>query len=161
MSLRVGHGVDAHRLVEGRPLMLGCVAIPHERGLAGHSDGDVLVHALCDALLGAAGLGDMGHHFPSGDSRWSGTAGSDFLRAVAALLAAADVAVLSAHAVVIAEEPRIAPHLVAMRDACAGGLGVVAGTVQLTATTTDGMGFTGERAGIAASAVALVEVHTG
>jgi 2-C-methyl-D-erythritol 2,4-cyclodiphosphate synthase len=158
VRLRIGHGVDAHRFVEGRPLMLGCVRIPHDRGLAGHSDGDALVHALCDALLGGAGLGDMGRHFPSAAPRWRDAAGSDFLAAVAAMLATERLCVVSAQVVVIAQEPRLAPHLDAIREACTASLRADAGTVQVTATTTDGMGFTGRGEGIAASAVALLEV---
>jgi 2-C-methyl-D-erythritol 2,4-cyclodiphosphate synthase len=160
VTLRIGHGMDAHRLVEGRPLMLGCTSIPHERGLAGHSDGDVVVHALCDALLGAAGEGDMGQHFPSSEERWRGTCGADFLRAVAGLLAAAGVRVMSAHVVAIAEQPRLAPHLRAMSEACAVALGVDAGLVHVTATSSDGLGFTGRGEGIGASAVVLVDGDT-
>ncbi len=124
MSLRIGHGIDAHRLVADRPLMLGCVAVAHDRGLAGHSDGDVVVHALCDALLGAAGQGDMGRHFPSADARWRDTPGADFLRAVRALLSEHDAQVVSAHVVAVAQEPRLAPHLDAMVAACAAALGI-------------------------------------
>jgi 2-C-methyl-D-erythritol 2,4-cyclodiphosphate synthase len=155
--MRIGHGVDAHRLVEGRPLMLGCVRVPHDRGLAGHSDGDVLVHALCDAILGGAGLGDMGRHFPSSDARWRDTAGRDFLAAVAALIAAERLRVVSTHVVVVAQQPRLAAHLEAMREACAAALDAESRTVQVTATTTDGLGFTGRGEGIAASAVALLD----
>jgi 2-C-methyl-D-erythritol 2,4-cyclodiphosphate synthase len=159
VSLRIGHGIDAHRLVEDRPLMLGCIAIPHDRGLAGHSDGDVLVHALCDALLGGAGLGDMGRHFPSSDPRWRDTAGADFLAAVADLLAVERLRLVSAQVVTVAERPRLAAHLDAMRDACAAALRTEPSTLVLTATTSDGMGFTGRGEGIAASAVALLD-HT-
>ncbi len=157
MTLRIGHGIDAHRLVDGRPLMLGCVDVPHDRGLAGHSDGDVVVHALCDALLGAAGLGDMGRHFSSTDSRWAGTAGADFLTAVAEVLAGEGLRVVSAQVVAIAQRPRLAAHLDAMGAACATALGAEPRAVLVTATTSDGMGFTGRAEGIAASAVALVE----
>jgi 2-C-methyl-D-erythritol 2,4-cyclodiphosphate synthase len=157
VNLRIGHGVDAHRLVAGRPLMLGCVRIPHDRGLAGHSDGDVVVHALCDALLGAAGQGDMGRHFPSADDRWRDTAGSEFLRAVASLLSAAGARLLSAHVVAVAEEPRLAPHLDAMMEACASALEVDRAVLRVTATSSDGLGFTGRNEGIAASAVVLLD----
>ncbi len=157
MSLRIGHGVDAHRLVAERPLMLGCVRIPHDRGLAGHSDGDVVVHALCDALLGAAGQGDMGRHFPSAEERWRDTAGSEFLQAVAALLSATGARLLSAHVVVVAEQPRLAAHLEAMMDACAGALEVDGALLRITATSSDGLGFTGRGEGIAASAVVLLD----
>ncbi len=157
MTLRIGHGIDAHRLVDGRPLMLGCVHIPHARGLAGHSDGDVLVHALCDALLGAAGQRDMGHHFPSSDDRWHDMPGAGFLREVAAVLSAAGLHIVSAHAVAIAEEPRLAGHLTAMADACAAALGADRTVVQVSATSSDGLGFTGRAEGIAASAVVLLD----
>ncbi len=158
MTLRIGHGVDAHRLAPGRPLLLGCVAIPHDRGLAGHSDGDVVVHALCDALLGAAGQGDMGRHFPSSDERWRDTSGADFLRAVAALLSEHYARVLSAHVVAIAEEPRLAAHLEAMSVGCADALGIDSALLHVTATSTDGLGYTGRGEGIGASAVALLDV---
>jgi 2-C-methyl-D-erythritol 2,4-cyclodiphosphate synthase len=157
VSLRIGHGMDAHRLVAGRPLMLGCVNVPHERGLAGHSDGDVIAHALCDALLGAAAQGDMGRHFPSSEDRWRDTPGSDFLRAVAAVLGGQGMRVLSAHVVAVAEAPRLAPHLGAMSDACAAALGVDSRLLQVTATSCDGLGFTGRGEGIAASAVVLLD----
>ncbi len=160
MSLRIGHGVDAHRLVAGRPLVLGCIAIPHERGLAGHSDGDVVVHALCDALLGAAGLGDMGTHFPSSDERWRGTPGADFLRAAAGMLATQNARVLSAHVVAIAEQPRLSPHVEAMAAACGAALGVGSALVRITATSTDGLGFAGRAEGIGASAVVLLDVDS-
>jgi 2-C-methyl-D-erythritol 2,4-cyclodiphosphate synthase len=158
VSLRIGHGLDAHRLVADRPLMLGCVEVPHGRGLAGHSDGDVVVHALCDALLGAAGLGDMGRHFPSSDERWRDTPGGDFLAAVSQLLAQGDARLLSAQVVVVAQEPRLASHLEAMNRACARALGVAADLVRVTATSSDGLGFAGRGEGIAASAVALVDL---
>lgn len=156
MTLRIGHGIDAHRLVEGRRLMLGCVDVPSDRGLAGHSDGDVLVHALCDALLGAAGLGDMGLHFPSSDERWRDTPGADFLRAVAALLTSEGRRLVSAHAVLVAEEPPLAPHLAAMSVACARELGAEAALLRVSATSTDGLGFAGRGEGIAASVVVLL-----
>ncbi len=157
MSLRIGHGLDAHRLVAGRPLVLGCVTVPHDRGLAGHSDGDALVHALCDALLGAAGLGDMGRHFPSGDARWRDTAGADFLAAVAGLISGQRLRIVSAQAVAVAEHPRLAGHLDAMRDACATALRIDPSTLAVSATTADGLGFVGRGEGIAASAVALLD----
>ena len=158
MNLRIGHGVDAHRLVAGRPLMLGCIHVPHDRGLLGHSDGDAVVHALCDALLGAAGLGDIGRHFPSGDPRWTNTAGIEFLGTVASMLRDHGARVLSAQVVAIAEEPRLAGYLDRMRVACAQPLGMDVAAMAISATTTDGMGFAGRTDGIATSAVALVEV---
>ncbi|MDQ6856160.1 MAG: 2-C-methyl-D-erythritol 2,4-cyclodiphosphate synthase [Candidatus Dormibacteraeota bacterium] len=158
MTLRIGHGMDAHRLVAGRPLMLGCVNVPHERGLAGHSDGDAVVHALCDALLGAAGQGDMGRHFPSADERWRDATGAEFLRAVADLLSERSARLVSAQVVAIAEEPRLAAHLGAMSAACAAALGVDGALLRVTATSSDGLGFTGRGEGIGASAVVLLDV---
>jgi 2-C-methyl-D-erythritol 2,4-cyclodiphosphate synthase len=157
VTTRIGLGFDAHRLVEGRPLMLGGVRIPHLRGLAGHSDGDVVAHALCDALLGAAGLGDMGSHFPSSEERWRDVPGVDFLHAVATLLRERGLRVVSAQVVAVAEEPRLAGHLESMAMACSTALGIDRALLQVTATSTDGMGFTGAGEGIAASAVALLD----
>lgn len=155
-GMRIGHGIDAHRFVEGRPLMLGGVQIPYGRGLLGHSDGDAVAHALGDALLGAAGLGDMGHHFPSSDPRWRNTPGIAFLANVAAKLGDAGYAIVSAHVVAVAEEPRLSPHLPRMRTVISEALQVPAGTVAIGATTTDGMGFAGRGEGIAASATVLI-----
>lgn len=157
MTLRIGHGVDVHRLCAGRPLYLGTVEIAHDRGLEGHSDGDVAAHALCDALLGAAGLGTMGEHFPSSDGRWAGTSGRDFLRAVGALLAGAGATIISSQVVILAEEPTLAPHLTEMGLRMGGALGAEYGVVRVGATSTDGLGATGRGEGIAASAVALIE----
>ena len=156
MSLRIGHGIDAHRFVPRRALMLGGMRIPYDRGLLGHSDGDAVAHALADALLGAAGLGDMGRHFPSTDPRWKDTAGCDFLAAVAELVQQAGYVIEAGHVVAIAEEPRLAPHLEAMSTALSTALGVAAGTIVVGATTTDGMGFAGRGEGIAASATVLL-----
>ena len=154
--MRIGHGIDAHRLVPGRPLMLGGVEVPHVAGLEGHSDGDAVSHALCDAVLGAAGLGDLGRHFPSADQRWRGAAGLDLLRHVAGLARDAGFAVSSAQVVAIAQAPRLSPHTAAMAAALAGALGVEPSRVAVSATSTDGMGFTGRGEGIAASAVVLL-----
>lgn len=154
--MRIGHGVDSHRLVPGRPLMLGGVRVPHGAGLLGHSDGDAVSHALADAVLGAAGLGDLGRHFPSSDERWRGIAGVDLLGRVAALARDAGFAVASAHVVVIAQAPRLSPHTGAMAAALATALAVDPSVVAVSATTTDGMGFTGRGEGIAASAVVLL-----
>ena len=155
--MRIGHGVDAHRLVDGRPLMLGCVHVPFDRGLAGHSDGDAVSHALCDALLGAAGLGDMGRHFPSTHERWRDAPGTDFLRAVSIMVRERSLRLVSAQVVVIAQAPRLADHLETMATACAAALGADRALMQVTASTLDGMGFTGRGEGIAASAVALLD----
>lgn len=155
-SLRVGHGFDAHRLVAGRPLRLGGVAIPHTRGLEGHSDGDCLLHAACDALLGAAGAGDMGRHFPSSDARWRGVESLVFLREVARLLQASRWRLGNLDLTVIAQEPVLAPHLEPMREAIAIGLGVEAACVSVKAKSTDHLGALGRGEGIAALATALL-----
>ncbi|MBV8194328.1 MAG: 2-C-methyl-D-erythritol 2,4-cyclodiphosphate synthase [Candidatus Dormibacteraeota bacterium] len=154
--MRIGHGIDAHRFVPGRPLMLGGVRVPYGRGLLGHSDGDSVSHAVADAVLGAAGLGDMGRHFPSNDPQWKDTAGCDLLRVVAEKAREAGWKLVSAHVIAIAEEPRLGPHLDAMASAMAQALGVEEGTVLVGATTTDGMGFAGRGEGIAASATVLL-----
>jgi 2-C-methyl-D-erythritol 2,4-cyclodiphosphate synthase len=156
-ALRVGTGFDVHRLVDGRPLVLGGVDIPFERGLAGHSDADVLTHAVAGALLGAAGLDDLGHHFPPGDARWKDARSLDLLQRVVALLAGAGWRVGNVDATVICERPRLAPHVAAMRRALADVLGVAAEAVNVKATTTEGLGATGRGEGIAAQAVALLE----
>ena len=155
-SLRIGHGVDAHRLVPGRALMLGGVAIPHDLGLEGHSDGDAVAHALADAVLGAAGLGDLGRHFPSSEERWRGASGVSILQHAAELARHAGWVVESAQVVAVCERPRLAAHTDAMRAALATALGVDAQQVAVSATSTDGMGFTGRGEGIAASAVVLL-----
>jgi 2-C-methyl-D-erythritol 2,4-cyclodiphosphate synthase len=157
VSLRIGHGLDAHRLVEGRPLMLGCIHVAHDRGLAGHSDGDALAHALGDALLGAAGLGDMGRHFPSSDEHGRDAAGADLLGIVAAMIHERGLRVVSVQAVAVAQVPRLSGYLDAMAAACAAALGIDRAVLQITATTSDGLGFTGRGEGIAASAVALLD----
>ena len=160
-TLRIGHGIDAHRLVAGRPLVLGGVAITHDRGLEGHSDGDVVCHALADAVLGAAGLGDLGRHFPSGDSRWSGANSISLLEEVARLARAAGLSVSSAQVVAVCESPRLAEHTDEMARRLAAALGAAPGSVSVAATSTDGLGLTGRGEGIAASAVALVDVYSG
>ena len=155
-TLRIGHGIDAHRFVPGRPLMLGGVRVPYGRGLLGHSDGDAIAHAVADAILGAAGLGDIGRHFPSNDPRWKDTPGCDFLRSVAERMREAGWMLVSAHVVAVAEEPRLVQHLGAMSEAMASALDVPPETVQVGATTTDGMGFAGRGEGVAASATVLL-----
>ena len=156
-DLRVGLGVDAHALAEGVPLVLGGVPFEHPRGLAGHSDGDVLAHALVDALLGAAGLGDIGSLFPSGDERWHGADSLDLLREAYGQVTAAGWALVNADCVLIGEEPRIAAHRDEMRSRLAGALDVEVERVNVRATTTDRLGFTGRGEGLAAEAVALLE----
>ena len=155
--MRVGTGVDVHPFAPGRPLVLGGVVIPHDRGLAGHSDADVLAHAIADALLGAAALGDLGAHFPSSDPTLSGLSSLVILRRVGALLAAGGWRIANIDAVVIAESPRLAPHLPAMVAALAGALEVEPGQVSVKATTTDRLGSLGRGEGVAAQAVALIE----
>jgi 2-C-methyl-D-erythritol 2,4-cyclodiphosphate synthase len=157
MTVRIGHGIDAHRFVPGRPLMLGCVHIHYGRGLLGHSDGDAVVHALVDAILGASGHGDMGKHFPSSDPRWKDTSGAEFLRIVAAKLHEEGWTITSGHVVAVAEEPRLGSHLESMSAHISEALGLPKGTIAVGATTTDGMGFSGRGEGIAASATVLLE----
>lgn len=157
MSTRVGIGVDAHRLGPGKPLMIGTVHVPHDQGLVGHSDGDVVAHALCDALLAATGGPDLGALFPPGDPEWAGAAGALLLGVVRDRIVAEGWRVVNAHAVVVCERPRLAPHRDAMQEALTRLLGAPVG---VHATTTDGMGFTGRGEGIACQAVALVEEAT-
>lgn len=156
-ELRIGLGVDAHALEGGVPLVLGGVTIDHPRGLAGHSDGDVIAHALIDALLGAAGLGDIGSLFPPGDERWKGADSLELLRDAYARVLGAGFTLVNADCVLIGEEPRIAGHREEMRRRLAAALGVAEGLVNVRATTTDRLGFTGRGEGLAAEAVALLE----
>jgi len=156
-ALRIGHGFDAHRLVAGRPLHLGGIEVPHGRGLEGHSDGDCVLHAVCDALLGAAGEGDMGRHFPSRDPRWRGVASRVFLEGVRRLVTAAGYAIVNLDVTVVAQEPVLAPHLEPMRDAIAGVLGAEAAQVSVKAKSTDHLGALGRGEGIAALATVLLE----
>ena len=155
MSYRVGIGVDAHALEDGVPLVLGGVELDHPRGLAGHSDGDVLAHALIDAVLGAAGLGDIGSLFPSGDERFRGASSIDLLRAAYARVREAGWQLVNADCVLVGEEPRIAEHRERMRERLSEAVG--GGEVNVRATTTDHLGFTGRGEGLAAHAVALLE----
>ncbi|MBI2324193.1 MAG: 2-C-methyl-D-erythritol 2,4-cyclodiphosphate synthase [Chloroflexi bacterium] len=155
--MKVGLGYDIHRLAPDRRLVLGGVAIEHPKGLTGHSDGDVLLHAVMDALLGAGGLGDLGTHFPSDDPAYAGASSLGLLRRVAALLSGAGLVVASVDATVIAEAPRLAPHIAAMREAIAGAIGADSGRVSVKATTNDGLGVLGAGEAIAALATALVE----
>jgi 2-C-methyl-D-erythritol 2,4-cyclodiphosphate synthase len=153
---RVGTGIDAHAFEDGAPLVLGGVTIGHPRGLAGHSDGDVLAHALTDAVLGAAGMEDIGALFPSGDPLLAGADSIELLREAWRRVQEAGWELVNADVVLIGEEPRLAPHRDAMRARLAGALGVGPELVAVRATTTDGLGFTGRREGLAAQAVALL-----
>jgi 2-C-methyl-D-erythritol 2,4-cyclodiphosphate synthase len=155
--MRVGVGVDAHALVEGVPLVLGGVEIEADRGLAGHSDGDVIAHALIDALLGAAGLGDIGSLFPSDAGEWEGSSSLDLLARAYAQVRDAGWKLANADCVLVGEQPRIAPLRGAMQARLAEALDVPPGLITIRATTTDGLGFTGRGEGLAAVAVALLE----
>ncbi len=155
--MRVGHGYDVHRLAEGRKLILGGVDIPWERGLLGHSDADVLTHAVMDALLGAAGLGDIGTHFPDTNPAYAGADSMKLLAHVVELLREQGFSVGNVDATVLAQRPKLAPHIPAMRDNLARVMGVSPDRVNVKATTEEGLGFTGSGEGIAAHAVALIE----
>lgn len=154
--MRIGQGFDVHALVEGRPLIIGGVTIPFERGLAGHSDADVLLHALCDALIGAAGLGDIGKHFPDTDPRYKGIDSRELLRAVARLLRDRNCGVVNVDATIIAQAPKMAPHIPAMRANIAADLGLAVDDVNIKAKTAEKLGFVGRGEGIVAEAVALI-----
>lgn len=155
-NLRIGHGFDVHQLVTGRRCVIGGVDIPHERGLLGHSDADVLLHAICDALLGAAALGDIGRHFPDSDARYQGIDSRELLRHVGALLKQHGYSVGNVDATIIAQAPRMAPHIARMTANIAADLGLDAGRVNVKATTTEKLGFTGRGEGIAAEAVCVI-----
>ncbi len=155
-AVRVGQGIDVHPLVDGRPLVLGGVVVPFERGLAGHSDADVLTHAVCDAVLSAAGLGDLGRHFPASDPRWAGAHSLSFCRQAVALAGEAGWTIGNVAATVVCDRPRLGTYLPAMTAALAAALGVDPGQVQVTAKAAEGLGFTGRGDGIAAIAVCLL-----
>lgn len=155
--MRIGHGYDVHRLVEGRKLILGGVDIPWERGLLGHSDADVLTHAVMDALLGAAGLGDIGKHFPDTDPAYAGADSLELLARVVELLGEKGFSVGNVDATVLAQRPKLAPHIPQMRDNLARVMGVSPDRVNVKATTEEGLGFTGSGEGMAAHAVCLLD----
>ncbi len=158
-AMRVGIGYDVHGFAPpdaGRPLMIGGVAIPHDRGLAGHSDADILLHAVVDALLGAAALGDIGSYFPSSDVRWQGASSADFLAHTVALVAGAGWRIENVDATVVMEAPRLGPHVAAIRAEVAGTLQVSVDCVSVKGKTTDRLGFTGRSEGVACYAVALI-----
>lgn len=152
----VGFGYDVHRLVVGRPLILGGVSIPFDKGLDGHSDADVMVHALMDAMLGAAGLRDIGHYFPPSDMAYKGADSLDLLQGVVALLAQEGFRLVNVDITLLAERPRIAPYAERMRERLSTALGILPRRVGIKATTNEGMGFVGEGQGMAAYAVALI-----
>lgn len=154
--MRIGHGFDVHRLVEGRPCIIGGVTIAHEKGLDGHSDADVLLHAICDALLGAAALGDIGKHFPPTDSRYQGIDSRELLQHVIDLLADKAYVVNNIDATVICEAPKLSPYTAQMCANIAQDCGVALDQVNIKATTTEKLGFTGRGEGIAAEAVCLI-----
>jgi 2-C-methyl-D-erythritol 2,4-cyclodiphosphate synthase len=159
MHPRVGHGYDVHRLQPGRKLILGGVDIPADRGLDGHSDADVLLHAMMDALLGASGLGDIGKHFPDTDPRYKGISSLLLLRHVGELLVQHRFTIVNIDSTVVLEHPRIAPHIPAMQSAIAGVLGISPGQISVKATSQEGLGFVGSGEGAAAHAVACLVQH--
>ncbi|WP_346796117.1 2-C-methyl-D-erythritol 2,4-cyclodiphosphate synthase [Halomonas sp. Bachu 37] len=154
--MRIGHGFDVHRFGEGDHLMIGGVAIPFERGFVAHSDGDVLLHAICDALLGACALGDIGHHFPDTDPAWKDADSRELLRDVYALIRAQGLELANLDATLMAQAPKMAPHIATMREVITRTLAVELHQVNVKATTTERLGFTGRGEGIAAEAVVLL-----
>ena len=157
--MRIGQGYDVHRLVEGRKLILGGVEIPYEKGLLGHSDADVLSHALMDALLGAAALGDIGKLFPDKDPEYEGADSIELLRTVSALLREKGFRVINCDCTVIAQRPKLAPYIPKMREILACAMDIETGCVSVKATTEEGLGFSGEGLGIAAQAIALITTN--
>lgn len=155
--MRIGHGYDAHQFTEGRPLILGGVDIPHDKGLAAHSDGDAVIHALCDALLGAAALGDIGSYFPDTDPEFKNIDSRILLRKIASMLTEQSYGVCNADITILAQAPRMSPHITAMRSILAEDLGVNVSAINIKATTTETMGFIGRKEGIAVYAVVLIE----
>lgn len=155
--MRIGHGYDVHPLVAGRDLILGGVKIPHSKGLQGHSDADVLIHAICDACLGAAGLGDIGRHFPDSDPQYKNIDSRKLLRKVKDTIAERGLMVANVDSTLVAQAPRITPHLPQMIQNIAADLGIATECVNIKATTTEKLGFAGRKEGIAAHAVALLE----
>tara|TARA_B100000686_G_scaffold342222_1_gene420983 strand:+ start:478 stop:969 length:492 start_codon:yes stop_codon:yes gene_type:complete len=155
-NIRIGNGYDVHRLVAGRKLVLGGVDVPYSLGLAGHSDADVLVHALCDALLGALGAGDIGAYFPDTDTKWKGASSFLFLREIVSMCKGKGFELANADSVLVAEKPKLAPHLPAMKKNIASTLGIAIDQINIKATTTEKLGFAGRGEGIAAYAVVLM-----
>lgn len=157
MSIRIGHGFDVHALVPERLLILGGVTVPYALGLAGHSDADVLLHAICDALLGAAALGDIGRHFPDTDPRFAGADSRDLLRHCYALLRAEGFVLGNVDATIVCQSPKLAPYIAQMREHIAADLAVDLGAINIKATTTEHLGYAGRGEGIAAHAIALIQ----
>jgi 2-C-methyl-D-erythritol 2,4-cyclodiphosphate synthase len=155
--MRIGQGYDVHALVAGRKLVIGGVPIPHEKGLAGHSDADVLLHAICDALLGAAALGDIGWHFPDTNPQYSGIDSRELLRMTGKKVAAAGFRIVNVDSTIVAQAPRMAPHIAKMIGNIAADLGLEPAAVSVKATTTENLGYIGRGEGIAAQAIALIE----
>ena len=157
MKIRIGQGLDVHAFCDGDHVVLGGVRIPHDQALAAHSDGDVALHALCDALLGAAALGDTGRHFPPSDPRWANADSRDLLRRVVELLQQDGWGVVNVDITLLCEQPRITPHAARMQANIAADLDLTTGDISVKATTTEGLGFCGRGEGIAALAVALIQ----
>jgi 2-C-methyl-D-erythritol 2,4-cyclodiphosphate synthase len=155
--MRIGMGYDVHRLVEGRKLILGGVDIPYEKGLLGHSDADVLLHAIMDALLGAAALGDIGKHFPDSDEKYKGISSLELLKHVSLLLQSKGYSIINIDSTIIAQRPKLAPYIDDMRKNIASVIGIDIDAVSVKATTEEGLGFTGEGLGISSNAVCLLE----
>src|SRR5258706_14962417 len=155
--MRIGQGLDVHALAAGRKLVIGGVEIPYHKGLAGHSDADVLLHAICDALLGAAAMGDIGSHYPDSDPQYSEVNSRELLRATAKKLAAAGFKIVNVDSTIVAEAPRMAPHVARMTGNIAADLGINPAAVSVKATTTENLGYIGRGEGIAGHAIALIE----
>jgi len=155
--MRIGQGYDVHKLVEGRKLILGGVDVPYEKGLLGHSDADVLLHAIMDALLGAAALGDIGKHFPDNDSNYKGISSIELLKRVSLLLKGKNYSIINVDSTIIAQRPKLAPYIYDMRVNIAEALSIDVDKVSVKATTEEGLGFTGEGFGIASSAICLID----
>jgi len=155
--MRVGQGFDVHAFIGGRKLVIGGVEIPHEKGLEGHSDADVLLHAICDALLGAAGLGDIGQHFPDHDPKYAGIDSRKLLKDVAKKIRTLNFRIINVDATILAQAPRMAPHIPRMIGNIAADLELAPAAINVKATTTEGLGFLGRGDGIAAQAVALID----
>ncbi len=159
-NIRIGHGFDVHQLVAGRPLILGGIKIPFDKGLMGHSDADVLLHAICDALLGAAGLPDIGQHFPPSDPNWKDADSGGLLAKVKGFVEASGCEeIVNIDAIIMAEQPKISPHIQAMKARIARILAITEDRISIKATTCERLGFVGREEGIAASAVCLITVH--